>query len=69
MLVEGWSMHAKVIQLCLTLCDPMDCSLTGFFVHGIPQAGILEWVAMSFSKKTSYATAKLKKSILALSIH
>ena len=31
-------------QLCLTLCDPMDCSPAGSFVHGIFQAGILEWV-------------------------
>ena len=31
---------------CLTLCDPMDCSPPGSFVHGILQAGILEWVAI-----------------------
>ena len=37
-------------QLCLTLCDPMDCSLPGFFVHGIFQARVLEWVAISFSR-------------------
>ena len=35
-------MHAKSIQLCLTLCDPMDCSPPGSSVHGIPQARILE---------------------------
>ena len=35
-----------VIQLCLTLCDRMDCSLPGSSVHGIPQAGILKWVAI-----------------------
>ena len=34
---------------CLTLCDPMDCSLPGFSVHGILQARTLEWVAISFS--------------------
>ena len=39
-----------VTQLCLTLCDPMDCSLPGFSVHGILQARILEWVGISFSK-------------------
>ena len=38
----------KVTQLCLTLCDPMDCSLLGSSVHGILQARILEWVAISF---------------------
>ena len=43
-------MHAKSLQLCLTLCDPMDCSLPGSSVHGIPQARILEWVAISFSR-------------------
>ena len=32
-------------QSCLTLCDPMDCSLPGSYVHGILQARILEWVA------------------------
>ena len=39
---------AKSLQLCLTLCDPMDCSLPGFSVHGILQARTLEWVAISF---------------------
>ena len=39
-------MNVLVTQLCLTLCDPMDCSLPGFSVHGILQARILEWVAM-----------------------
>ena len=37
----------KVAQSCLTLCDPMDCSLPGYFIHGIIQARILEWVAFS----------------------
>ena len=39
-----------VAQLCLTLCEPMDCSLPGSSVHGIFQARILDWVAISFSK-------------------
>ena len=38
----------KVTQLCLTLCDPMDCT-----VHGILQARILEWVAFLFSRGSS----------------
>ena len=42
---------AKSLQSCLTLCDPMDCSLPGFSVHGILQARTLEWVAISFSWK------------------
>ena len=40
----------EVAQECLTVCDPMDCSLPGSSVHGIFQARILEWVAISFSK-------------------
>ena len=39
----------KALQLCSTLCDPMDCSLPGFSIHGILQARTLEWVAISFS--------------------
>ena len=38
-----------VAQSCPTLCDPVDCSLPGSSVHGILQARILEWVAISFS--------------------
>ena len=34
-------------QSCLTLCNPMDCSLPGSSIHGIFQARILEWVAIS----------------------
>ena len=41
---------AKSLQSCPTLCDPMDCSLPGFSVHGILQARTLERVAISFSK-------------------
>ena len=33
-----------VVKLCLTLCDPMDCSPPGSYVHGISQARILEWL-------------------------
>ena len=40
---------AKSLQLCPTLCDPMDCSLPGFSIHGILQARTLECVAISFS--------------------
>ena len=36
-----------VAQWCLTLCNPMKCSLPGSSVHGILQARILEWVAIS----------------------
>ena len=46
-------MHTKSIQSCLTLCDPMDCSPPGSFVHGSLQARIPEWVAMSSSRGSS----------------
>ena len=39
-----------VNESCPTLCDPMDCSLPGSSLHGISQARILEWVAISFSR-------------------
>ena len=45
------SWHAQSLQSHLTLCDPMDCSPPGFSVHGISQARILEWVAISFSRR------------------
>ena len=40
---------AKSLQLCPTLCDPMDCSLPGFSIHGIFRATVLEWGAIAFS--------------------
>ena len=45
--------HAKSLQLCLTLCDPMDRSLPGSSVYEIFQARILEWVATSFFRGSS----------------
>ena len=45
----------SVAQLCLTLCDPMDCSLPGFSVLGISQARILEQVAISYTRGSSQA--------------
>ena len=41
--------ESEVVQSCLTLSDPMDCSLPGSSVHGIFQARVLEWGAISFS--------------------
>ena len=41
------SVKVKVAQSCLTLCNAMDCSLPGSSVHGILQARVLEWVAIS----------------------
>ena len=44
-LIYSACIHAKSVQLCQTLCYPLDCSLPGSSVHGILQARILEWVA------------------------
>ena len=46
-------MHAKSLQSCLMLCDPMDQSPPGSSVHGILQARLLEWVAMPLSRGSS----------------
>ena len=50
-----WSYNAaaaaKSLQLCPTLCDPMDCSLPGSSAHGLFQARVLEWVAIAFSEE------------------
>ena len=48
-----------VAQLCVILCDPMDCSPLGFSVRGIFQARILEWVAISFSNYLPEPVPKL----------
>ena len=45
-------LHIKKIEVS-TLCDPVDCSLPGSSIHGILQARILEWVAISFSRDSS----------------
>ena len=45
--------ESEVAQSCPTLCDSTDCSLPGFSVHGIFQARILEWAAISFSRGSS----------------
>ena len=42
----------SIVQSCLILCDPTDCSLPGSSVHGISQARRLEWVAAFFSRST-----------------
>ena len=44
--------ESEVTQSCPTLSDPMDCSLPGSSVHGIFQAGLLEWGAIAFSERS-----------------
>ena len=50
-----------VTQLCLTLCDPMDCNLPGSSVHGIFQARTLEWVAIFFYRESALPFATQEK--------
>ena len=50
--------ESEVAQSCLTLSDPMDCSLSGSSIHGIFQARVLEWVAIAFSDTLVLATHK-----------
>jgi len=49
--MEVESVKVLVTQLCLTLCDPVDCTVPGSSVHGLLQARILESVAIPFSLK------------------
>ena len=45
---------------CPTLSDPMDCSLPGFYIHGIFQARVLEWVAIAFSDWGKWMVVNVK---------
>ena len=56
---------SEVAQSCPSLCDPMDYSLPGFSVHGISQARILEWVAISFSRGSSQPRDRIQVSCIA----
>ena len=57
--------ESEVAQSCPTLCDPMDCSLSGSSVHGIFQARVLEWVAISFSRGSSRPRNRTRVSCIA----
>ena len=57
-----WS---EVTQLCMTLCDPMDCSPPGSSVHGIFQARILEWAAVPVSRESSQPRNQTQVSYIA----
>ena len=56
--------HFRHSQLCLALCDPMDCSLPGSSLHGILQARVLEWVAISFSRGSSQPRDRTRVSCI-----
>ena len=57
--------RAKQLRSCPAVCDPMDCSPPGSSVHGILQARILEWVAISFS----WGSSRPRDQILASYIY
>ena len=57
-----WS---QVAQPCPTFCNTMDCSLPGFSIHGIFQARELEWVAISFSRGSSWSRDRTPVSHIA----
>ena len=65
---KGWAVcwpsesESEVAQLCLILCDPMDCSLPGFSVYGIFQAKVVERVAISFSRGSSWTKDRTQVS-------
>ena len=50
---DEWKKESEVAQSCPTLCDPVDCSLPGSSIHGIFQARVPEWLAISFSRGAS----------------
>ena len=56
-------MHAQSLYSCLNLCDSMDCSPPSSAVHGILQATILEWVAMSSSRGSSQSKNRSHPSL------
>ena len=54
-----------VLESCVTLCGPVDCSPPGSSVQGISQARILEWVAISFSRGSSWPGDRIHVSCMA----
>ena len=56
--------ESEVAQSCPALCDPMDCSLPGSSLHGIFQARVLEWVAISFSRGSSQSKDRTRVSCI-----
>ena len=63
------SVHAKSFQLCLTLCDPMECSSSPCFsVHRILQARILECIAISSSKRSSQPRTNFSSVVVCCSV-
>ena len=61
-------LQAKLLQLCLSLCFPVDCSPPVFSVRGILQARILAWAAIPSFRWSSWAPGNLKRSLLMVSL-
>ena len=55
--------ESEFAQSCPTLCDPLDCSLPGSFVHGTFQVRVLEWVAIAFSRM-DMSLSKLRELVM-----
>ena len=58
-------MKVELLSRVWLFCDPVDCSPPGFCVHGILQARILEWVAISFSRESSQPRNQTQVSLIA----
>ena len=64
--LNNWKKEKELVaELCLILRDPIYYSLPGFFIHGIFQARILEWVAISFSRGSSWPRDQTQVSCIA----
>ena len=61
---QGKESESEVAQSCPTLSGPVDCSLPGSSLHGIFQARILEWVAISFSRASSQPRDRTEVSLI-----
>ena len=59
----SWGVECPVAPSCLTLCGSMDCKLSGFAAHGIFQARVLEWVAISYSRDLPGPGIKLNSPV------
>ena len=55
--------ECEFAQSCLTVLDPMGCSLPGSSVHGIFQARVLEWVGIAFSNPRNYSLRNIKVNL------
>ena len=63
--VDESESESEVAQSCPTLCDPIDWGLSGSSIHGIFQARVLEWIAIAFSKGSSWPRDQTRVSRIA----